>query len=81
MLEDDERGDHLAANLVRPSGHARLGNGRVLEEGGLDLDRADSVGGDLDHLVRPAGDPDVAVLVDVRRVAGPVDDWPGIRSQ
>ena len=32
VLEHDERRDHLAAQLVGPAGHARLGDRRVLQE-------------------------------------------------
>ena len=43
------------------------------EERALDFDRAEAVRGDLDDLVGAAAEPEVAVLVDVRRVAGVVD--------
>ncbi len=73
LPEHHERRDDLAAQLVRAAGDARLGHRRVREEGRLDLDRADAVVGDLDDLVGAAGEPDVAVLVDVCRVARGVD--------
>ena len=72
-LEDDERGDDFAAQLVRRRRHAGLGDGRVSQEGRLDLDRADPMAGDLDDLVRATREPDVAVVVDVGRVADVVD--------
>ena len=65
----DERLDDLAAQLVRDAGDARLGDRRMPQERRLDLDRPDPVVGDLDDLVGPAGEPDVAVLVLVRGIA------------
>ena len=73
VLQHDERRDHLAARLVRPADDAALGHGRVREERALHFDRADAVRGDLDDLVGAAAEPEVAVLVDVGRVAGVVD--------
>jgi hypothetical protein len=67
-LEDDERADHFAAKRIGPARDGGLGDRGMLEESRLDLDRADSVVRDLDDLVRPADEPDVAVLVDVRGV-------------
>ena len=43
VLEQHERGDHLAARLVGPADDAALGDGRMREERALDLDRADAV--------------------------------------
>ena len=65
----DERLDDLTAQFVRDTGDAGLGDGRVAQEGRLDLDRPDPVIRDLDDLVGPAGEPDVPILVDVRGVA------------
>src|SRR2546430_9296972 len=66
--ERDERLDDLATELVRHAGDARLGDRRVAEERGLDLDRPDPVVGDLDDLVSSTGEPDIAVGVHVRGV-------------
>jgi hypothetical protein len=41
----------------------------MFQKGRFDFDRADAVGGDLDDLVRPAGKPEVAVFVDMGRIA------------
>ena len=38
----DPRGDPLAEVVVGPAGHGRLGHGRVLEQGVLDLAGADA---------------------------------------
>ena len=45
----------------------------MFQAGALDFDGADAVAGDLDDLVGAAAEPDVAILIDVRRVAGVVD--------
>ena len=81
VLEHDEGGDHLAAQLVRTARDAGLGDGAMAQDGALDLDGADAVRGDLDDLVGAAAEPDVAVLVDLGGVAAEVDVWPGTRSQ
>src|SRR3989304_4589930 len=62
---------------VSPSGAgladaARLGDGRVLEEGALDLERADEVAGGVDDVVGTADKPEVAVGVAAGAVAGDV---------
>src|SRR5439155_20719284 len=77
LLQDDEGGDDLAAQLVGPAGDAGLGDGGVLHERALDLDGADAVRGDLDDLVGPPAEPHVAVLVDGGGVAGEVDGAAG----
>src|SRR4029077_20443060 len=76
LLEDDERRDHLAAKLIRTAGDARLGDRRMAEERGLDLDRPDAMVGDLDDLVGAAAEPDVSVPVDRGRVPGEVHGLP-----
>ena len=43
--------------------HAGLGDGGVLHERALDLERADEMAGRLDDVVTPADEPHVAVLV------------------
>src|SRR6266487_2213856 len=60
LLEGHEGRDHLASNGIGPPGHAGLRDRGMLEERGLDLDRPDPVGGDLDDFVRAAREPDVA---------------------
>ena len=40
----------------------------MAQEGALDLDRPEPVAGNLDDLVCPAGEPDIPVGVDMRRV-------------
>ena len=61
VLEDDEGLDDLHRDRVRLADHAGLGDGRVLHQDALDLERADQVAGGLDHVVRAADEPEVAV--------------------
>src|SRR3954469_20903107 len=68
--QHDERLDHVSAPFVGRRDSGRLLHGRVLEAGGLDLERADPVAGGDDHVVGAALVPDVAVLVEARRVLG-----------
>src|SRR5262245_47126764 len=44
----------------------------MLQARALDFDGPDAMAGDLDDLVGAAAEPDVAILVDVRRVAAVV---------
>ena len=50
----------------------RLGHLLVVDQRALDLDRRDAVAGDVHHVVDAAEQPEVAVLVDPRAVAGEV---------
>src|SRR3954453_7489439 len=59
-----------APPLVRDGDRRRLLDRVMLETGRLDLERPDPVAGGDDHVVRPALVPDVAVLVEARRVLG-----------
>ena len=72
-LQRHERDDRLAGQRVVPAAHRRLGDARVVDERALDLDRRDAVARDVHHVVDPAEQPEVAVLVDPRAVAGEVD--------
>ena len=69
MLEQHERGDHFASHLVGPTHDAALRDGRMLQKRALDLDRAETMRGDLDDLVGTSGEPEVAVVIDVGGVA------------
>src|SRR3954451_25329790 len=61
--EHDERLDDVALDLVGRGDGGCLLDGRVLEAGRLDLERADALAGGDDHVVDAAGVPDVAVLL------------------
>src|SRR5258708_37725096 len=77
LLEDDERGDDLAAQLVGATGDAGLGDRRIAEERRLDLDGPDAVVRDLDDLVGATAEPDGAGRVDRLGIAGVGHDLPG----
>src|SRR5262249_15628688 len=71
-LERDVGIDSLALDVVRiahDGGLRRLGVG---DERALDLGGAHAVAGNVDHVVDPAGDPVIAVLVAPAAVAGEV---------
>jgi hypothetical protein len=70
--EDDERLDHRPGGLVGLADHAGLDDGRVFVEHRLHLERSDQVAGGLDDVVAPADEPEVAVGVASREVAGVV---------
>ena len=77
-LEGDEGADRLTRGLVGLADHRRLGHLAVRDDRGLDLSGRHAMPGDVDHVVDPAEDPEVAVLVlaggvtdDVGRVAEP----------
>ena len=55
------------------SDHRRLGDRLVVHERGLDLHRRDAVARDVHHVVHAPEQPEVAVFVALRPVAGEVD--------
>ena len=67
--EDDERLHDLAAVEVRDPDDGALCDRGMLEEGALDLERADAIRGRDDHVVRAPHEPEVAVLVALRPIA------------
>ena len=72
-LERHVGDDRLPRARVGAAADGRLGDLRVVDERALDLDRRDPVAGDVHHVVDAAEQPEVAVLVDPRAVAGEVD--------
>ena len=72
-LQRHERDDRLAGRRVVARRDRRLGDLVVVDERRLDLDRRDAVARDVHHVVDAAEQPEVAVLVDPRAVAGEVD--------
>ena len=73
FLERDERGDRLALDLVRAADDRGFGDARMIDERALDFHRADAMAGDVQHVVDAAEQPEVAVVVALRAVAGEVD--------
>src|SRR5581483_2127686 len=71
-FQRDERDDRLSGLRIVPRGDRSFGDFLVVDEGRLDLDRRDTVAGDVHHIVDAAEQPEVAVLVDTRTVAGEV---------
>ena len=68
--DHDPRLGALAGALVGHAGHAGVGDRRVAREHGLELGGRDLEAADLDQLLEPAGERDVAVRVDLGEVAG-----------
>jgi hypothetical protein len=58
---------------VRAPTTAASATERVGDQRAFDLGGADAVAGDVDHVVDPAGDPVIAVLVAAAAVAGEVE--------
>ena len=72
-LQRHERDDRLAGRRIGARGDRGLGDVVMVDERRLDLDRRDAVAGHVHHVVDAAEQPEVAVLVDPRAVAGEVD--------
>ena len=71
-LDRHEGDDGLAGRGVVGADHGRLGHGGVADQRVLDLGGRDPVPGDVHHVVDPAQQPEVAVLVPLGAVAGEV---------
>ena len=70
VAQDDDRAHDAAALLVGRRHDRGLGHRGVGDERGLDLERADPVAGGDDHVVEPALEVEVAVVVAADAVAG-----------
>jgi hypothetical protein len=81
LFERDESRDHFHPHRVGAAGHGGLGDGRVVQEGGLHLDGAQAVTGDLDDLIGPAAEPQVAVVVELGGVTAEIKVLAGMRCQ
>src|SRR5215472_12587475 len=76
LAERDVGDDRLAGGLVADRDDRGLGHRGVGDERRFDLGGGQPVPGDVDDVVDPAGDPEVAVLVAPCAVADEVDLWP-----
>src|SRR5919198_3383932 len=61
--QDHEGLDDLAANRVGAGHYRRLGHGRVLHQGALDLERPDAIAGADDDIIRPPHEPEVSIRI------------------
>ena len=77
--EGHEGNDRLAGELVRLRHDGRLGDLLVGDDRRLHLGGREPVSGNVDHIVDPPDDPQVAVLVADRRVTDEVDRGPEAR--
>ena len=62
----------LAFDIVGIADDGCLGNLRVRDQRTLDLGGAESVAGDVDHVVDPPGNPVITILIPARAVAGKI---------
>ena len=63
VLDGHKRVDRLAGELVGNSDDGRLGHGGVLDQGGLDLGRRQSVATNVNDIVDPTADPVKALVI------------------
>src|SRR4028119_1465596 len=70
--EHDEGLDDAAPVRVRRGNDGALDDGRVLDQDALYLERADTIAGREDHVVRTPHEPQVAVRVSVGPISGEV---------
>src|SRR5262249_60628183 len=73
FLHRHERGDRLTLQLVGAADDRGFGDARMIDERTLDFHRADAVSRHIDHIVDAPEEPEVAVGVALRAVAGHVD--------
>ena len=71
-LERDEDDHALALEFVRPTDGGGFRDLGVTNERALDLRGAETMAGDVEHVVDPAHDPEITVLVPARAVAGEI---------
>ncbi len=79
LLENAERRDRRALELVRHADHGGLSHRRMVHEGRLDLHRPDAVPRHVHDVVHAAEQPEVAVLVALGAVPREVDVLPPAR--
>ena len=72
VLERDEHRHGFALDFVGPAHGGGFGHARMADQGAFDFDRAQPVAGHVQHVVDPAHDPVVAVVVAAGVVAGQV---------
>jgi hypothetical protein len=72
-LQGDESDDRLPHQVVRSRDDGGLGDLVVVHQRGFDLEGRETVTGDVHHVVDPAEEPEVPLLVSLRTVAGDVD--------
>ena len=65
--------DALTLDGVGASDHGRFGHRLVQDQRALDLGRAEPVSGNVDDVVHPSGDPEVAVFITPGAVPGEVE--------
>ena len=70
--QDDVADDRLTGRVVGRPDDRGLGHGRVVDQRRFDLGGGDAVARHVHHVVDPAEQPDVAVVVDLGAVAGEV---------
>lgn len=70
LLDGDKGVDGLAGELVVDADDGGLGNGLVLDEGGLDLGCGETVAGDVDDVVDAAANPVEAFVVASSTITG-----------
>src|SRR5438874_13785564 len=71
-FERDKDRNRLTLDVVRPADSGGFGDVRMADEGRFDLNRAQSMAADFDHVVDATHDPVVAVLVLPGVIAGEV---------
>ena len=78
LLRHHDSATTLAQPLVGIGHNGNLADGGMLVEKRLDLHDRNILAAANDHVLRPAGDPDVALIIDLGEVAG-VEPSLGIR--
>src|SRR5207248_11618918 len=69
----DERDDRRTFQLVGFSDDGCLSHGFMRHQSAFDLSRAETMTGDINDVVDSAHDPEIAVLISARTIAGKID--------
>ena len=73
FLERHESRHRLTLELVRTADDRRFGHQRMIDERAFHFHRADPMAGHVQHVVNTAEEPEVALLIPLRAIAGEID--------
>ena len=71
-IKDNERLDDFTALLIRHANHGAFGNGVVLEQAALYIERTDTIARGRDHIIAAPDKTDGAIFILLNRIASQI---------